>query len=168
MTHSDKKYGGEDHTDGKKRRCGEVTLKRVPNVARHMHFDPATQRLYTAYAGNRRIVRVNVNEAGAKGMLPSFPVDGLLWEYRGVNQEDFVASSSNILQTPAGIALHEGLLYVSDAMNGNLHAFDKDGGLVRPLETGLGGNALAGITFGPDGLLYLVDRKSNRVLRIDP
>jgi DNA-binding beta-propeller fold protein YncE len=166
--HPDKKYGGENHMDGIKRRYSNVKLLRVAAVPSHMHFDNESRWLYIADTGNRRILRVNVDTA-TKGMtLPSFPFDGNMWEYTGEVQESFIGQSGNLLQRPSGIALHDGILYVSDNQNGNIHAFDSDGNVVRSLETGLGNGALAGITVGPDGRIYLVDMATNRILRIEP
>ena len=133
-----------------------------------MYFDSATQWLYIADTGNQRIVRVNVTNAAPVGMLPSFPMDGILQEFKGVTQEDFVSQSSNILQRPSGIALYDGILYVTDYQNGNIHAFGPEGNIIRSLDTGLGNGALGGIAIGPDGLVYLVDSAKNRILRIDP
>ena len=129
--HPDKKYGGEDHTDGVKRRYFEVQLKRAQNTPSHMLFDKASRWLYIADTGNRRILRVNVDQATKGQMLQSFPFDGILFAYQGVVQEDFVSADTNILQRPSGLALHDGILYVTDAQNGVIHAFDAAGKIVR-------------------------------------
>jgi DNA-binding beta-propeller fold protein YncE len=166
--HPDKKYGGEDHMDGKKRRYSNVKLLRVQTVPSHMHFDNESGWLYIADTGNRRILRVNIDSSTKGATLPSFPFDGNLWEYAGEVQESFIGQSGNLLQRPSGVTLHDGILYVTDNQNGNIHAFDSEGNVVRSLETGLGNGALAGITVGPDGRIYLVDMGTNRILRIEP
>ena len=72
------------------------------------------------------------------------------------------------LERPSGLELHDGLVFVTDAATGRFHAFDRDGRLVRSLDTGLPAGALAGFAFGTDGRIVFVDRLSGRVLRIDP
>ena len=70
------------------------------------------------------------------------------------------------LDHPSGLALHEGILYVSDNDNSNILAFDLDGELLDYLELDVDKDALMGIDFGPDGNLYIVDSEDDELLRI--
>ena len=64
--------------------------------------------------------------------------------------------------------MYGGLLYVTDNASGWIHAFTLAGERVNYLDTGRGAGALAGIAFGPDGKLYLVDMLTDEIVRIDP
>ena len=70
------------------------------------------------------------------------------------------------LELPSGIALADGLLYVSDNGTAAIHVFTLSGELVTSFDTGLGSGSLMGMTVGPDGRLYFVDAASDRVLSI--
>ena len=72
------------------------------------------------------------------------------------------------LGSASGLALHEGILYVSDNDNGNILAFDLDGELIDFLELDVDKDALMGIDFGPDGNLYIVDSEDDELLKISP
>ena len=72
------------------------------------------------------------------------------------------------LETPGGIEVQDGLVFVSDNAMSKFYAFDAQGQIVRTLDTGLPAGSLAGFTFGPDGKVYFVDMISGRAYRIDP
>ena len=72
------------------------------------------------------------------------------------------------LETPGGIEVQDGLVFVSDNATSKFYAFDAQGQIVRTLDTGLPAGSLAGFTFGPDGKVYFVDMISGRAYRIDP
>ena len=69
------------------------------------------------------------------------------------------------LDPPLTPALHDGLLYVGDNATGVVHAFDLEGVAIDSV--GTGARDLMGIEAGPDGRLYVVDARENRVLRIE-
>lgn len=79
---------------------------------------------------------------------------------------DFVPPGT--LEMPSGIEVHGDLVFVSDAAQSRLYAFDMGGQIVRTLDTGLAPGSLAGLTIGPDGKVYFVDVLASRVYRIDP
>ena len=66
------------------------------------------------------------------------------------------------LDAPVGIALHDGLLFVSDAGAGTISAYDLDGNEIDWLEVG---GTPCGIAIGPDGALYVVDPEVEEVTR---
>jgi sugar lactone lactonase YvrE len=72
------------------------------------------------------------------------------------------------LTEPSGLALHEGVLYVTDHATTRFHAFDLNGQELRTLETGLPAGTLAGLTVGRDGRIWFVDMLQGAVYRLDP
>lgn len=157
--------GGSDHSDGAKKRFSGMGLKRVEGVPSHLAFDVASGLLYIADTGNGRIVRLDTGTGTKKSTLKRYPDEVKMTVETG---ETFDVLVGDGLVQPSGLLLHEGFLYVTDAATGILHAYTLDGLAVRELDSGLGTGVLAGLAAGPDGRLYLVDRKKNRVLRLDP
>jgi hypothetical protein len=164
--HSDKKYGGSNHTDGIARRFSEVKLKRISRLPSNMVYDVKTRWLYIADTGNGRVLRVNVDNVKIARRLRAFPGDGTLEEFSGVKQEVIVPAGGEV-SVPTGLALHKGIVYVADNKTSKIHAF-QDGKLIRSLDTGLETGSLGGLTVGPDDKIYFIDLKNPRVLRIDP
>ena len=73
-----------------------------------------------------------------------------------------------VVQAPSGLELYEGVLYVTDNATSRIHAFSKAGEELRFLDTGLPPGSLAGVTIGPDGKAYFVEKPTGAVFRIDP
>jgi DNA-binding beta-propeller fold protein YncE len=157
--------GGDDHTDGIKKRYIGMGLKRVDNVPSHLAFDAASGLLYIADTGNGRIVRLDTQTGTKKSTLKTYPDEVKMTVESG---ETFDVLVGEGLQQPSGILLHEGFLYVTDSATGILHAYTLDGLAVRELDSGLGDGVLAGLAAGVDDKLYFVDRKQNQILRLDP
>lgn len=158
--------GGDDHSDGEKRRYADpnVKLGRVAGVPSNMVRDAATGLVYIADSANGRLVRLDPNGAQKGKFVPSFAQDGFMNEMTGFKME---VLNSGQLTMPAGLALHEGTLYVADRGTGYLHAFDLQGQALRTLDSGVGKDRLGGLTAGPDDRLYLADIEGKRVLRIE-
>lgn len=159
--------GNDDHSDGTIRRYAYGLVKGAEDdTVSHVAFDAATKKLYIADTGNKRIVALDTTRGTLGNPLERrnepLKEDGYM---DGTAVEVVVAPGT--LEAPAGLELHEGLLFVSDAKTSKIHAFDTKGALVRSLDTGLAPGSLAGMTFGPDGHLWLVDRKSGKVYRVD-
>ncbi len=165
--HPDREHGGENHSDGIKRRYTEVSLSRKPGVPSHMALDADRRWLYIADTGNGRVLRVDTTGATEKGRIQAFFGDGILSDFQGIVQE-FVVEPGDGLISPSGLALYEGVIFVTDNATGLIHAFKTDGQEVNKLDTGLGAGALAGVEVGPDGFLYFVDMSGDRVLRVLP
>lgn len=165
--------GGDDHSDGVKRRFYSAKVTYVKSVPSNLVFDKANKALYIANTGGGEILRMDVSKANQDRQLFGqaeyvFGRDGTLHAMSGDVTEKLVPFPGP-LRAPSGLALHNDVLYVSDHKTGKLHAFDMDGKELRSLDTGFGTGALAGIAVNPaDNKLYLVDRKQNRILRIDP
>ena len=160
--------GQEDHSDGEIYRFAEGTITRVPNVPSHAVWHDG--QLYVADTGGSRVISFSSVGASISGALtPRYePLAGAVTYTGGTVTE--VVPAGNMLVQPSGLEIHDGLMYVSDAMTSFIHAFDlSDGSLVRSLDTGLATGSLAGLAIGPnDGKLYFVDVPASKVVRIDP
>jgi hypothetical protein len=169
MPHPDGKdgHGGNDHKDGFKRRFPEVKVKRVAGVPSNMVYELKSGWLYIADSGNNRVIRVNTSGATQGKKLQSFPQDGVLYEFNGVKQETVTSLKDGLVDTPSGLALHAGTLYVADNKIGRIHAFDPSGKHLGFLDSGLESGSIGGMTAGPDNRLYFVDQKKSRVMRLE-
>jgi DNA-binding beta-propeller fold protein YncE len=156
--------GEDDHSDGVIDFYVTGQVERAAGTPSNLAFDPADAQLYVADTGHGRVVKLDTRSGAPGGKLaslePSIPT-----EIVGAKLGEFVPPGT--LSAPSGLALHQGVLYVTDAATSRIHAYDRSGEQLRHLDTGLPANALAGITVGPDGKLYLVDRVGSQVLRVD-
>jgi hypothetical protein len=159
--------GCDDHSDGTKKRFNGVTLTRVEGVPSHMEL-LADGWLYVADTGSGRVIRVDVASGTPAGQFQSYSNEQPMVTIAGATVEEFIPPSPAILFNPSGLVWYDDVLYVSDAANGQITAFDSAGKRINILETGLGEGALAGIDVGADGKLYMVDRNNSRVVRLDP
>ena len=155
--------GGTDHADALVLRCAQEEVGYLEGVAQHMvlHED----WLYFADAANGRVVKMDVAEIDPVTLYGNPDVAGFF----GVDScsvESFIEGDS--LATPAGMELHEGLLFVTDHTTGYVLAYDLDGQLVDWMDTGWGEGVLQGMTFDADGNLLLVDGDAERIVRVSP
>lgn len=158
--------GGDDHSDGEKRRYIDPTLKlkRVDGVPSNLVYDWQQKLLYIADSGNGRILRFSAEGATKGKFVASFPQDGKMNLMEGFSMDVMIDSD---LTLPTGLALHEGTLYVADRGTGLLHAYDLSGKRLRSLDTGLGADRLGGLEAGPDDRLYFVDTAGKRAMRVE-
>lgn len=159
--------GGDDHSDGQIYRYAIGQVKGEGGTPSHMAYDRTEKMLYIADTGNGRIVKLDPSSGTLGERLPRrnevLAENGVM---DGTSVVEVVPAGA--LTRPSGIEIKDDLLYVSDAATSTFHVFDKEGHEVRRLETGLGPNSLAGLTFSADGKLYFVNRTAGRVVRIDP
>jgi sugar lactone lactonase YvrE len=158
--------GESDHSDGKLWRYAIGALDREPGTPSHLVFEPDAGTVLVSDTGNGRIVRFD--PAGAtegSGITPYEPM-ALSVEMDGGTLTEVVPPG--LLVSPSGIALGDGVFYVSDAATSLLHAFSLDGTLLRSLDTGLPAGSLAGIELRSDGVLYFVELPTSWVYLVDP
>ena len=165
----DHDYGGADHSDGVIRRYVEGEVARFEGIPSHMELDRTTGLLYIADTANGRIAVMDTN-VGEEGST-------LRPNYDGVDQKmmdggeiwtlvDNSTLPDNItLREPAGLAIKDGILYLSDHGTGGILGFDLEGNLIDWINTERGSDALGGIDFGPDGAMYVTDVNANEILR---
>lgn len=155
--------GGSDHSDGIVHVYSDARVKRVADVPSHMILDHKSGLLYVADTGNGRVMRLDT-KGGSPGGSLSGNQDGLR-DYSKVVGASFTKFVSG-LGEPSGIELNQGRIFVSDHSNGQISAYSLDGKLLDTLATGAKG--IMGITIGPDGKLWYVDRSAQTVVRVDP
>lgn len=159
--------GNDDHSDGEIYRYIEGEVLRVSNAPSHMVFYDADAHLYIADTGNGRIIKLDTT-AGEKGEEFD-PVYEPLKDYGHMENTVVteVVAAGGELEQPSGLAIHDGVLYVSDHATSKLHAYDMDGNLLRSLDTELPERSLAGIEVGPDSNLWFTNMITGAVVRID-
>lgn len=159
--------GEDDHSDGEIYRYAVGQVKGVDGVPSHVVYDPTDAFLYVADTGNARVVRLDTRSGTKGARLPrrNEPLAASAM-MDGTAVEEVVPPGT--LQSPSGIEVRAGLVYVTDTATSTFHVFRKDGTELRRLATGLPAGALAGFTFGVEGKVWFTDRVGGRVLRIDP
>ncbi len=162
--------GGNDHTDGIISRCVEGQVSYVKGITSGLELDQTSRLLYIADSGNRRIAVLNTASLSTSTMSPISPnYDGATMNLMGgMMLSTFANSFNSPLRRPSGLALHAGMVFVSDNETSQILAFDLSGQLVDWLDLSVivPAGGLMGIDFDPAGNLYAVDNKSNRVMMI--
>lgn len=159
--------GNDDHSDGEAYQYVTGEVDRVPGVPSHLFYEAESEMLYIADTGNSRIAVLDTTTGDiGQDLQPMEPM--VAWSIVDDAEIVDVVPSGGELDQPSGLELHNGLLYVSDHATAMIHAYDLDGVRVNWLDTGRDEDALAGMAFGPDGKLYLVDMETDEVLRLDP
>jgi hypothetical protein len=154
--------GGHDHSDGVIERYAEGEIPYLEGVSSHAEY--ADGLLYVADAGGGRVIAVDPSTATQGNDLAPNYDGGEQYAMNGAT----VTVLANDLDTPSGLAIRDGVLYVADHGTSTLYGYDLDGNLLDWLETGLPAGSVQGIDLDPDGRLHLVDTVGNRALRIDP
>jgi len=158
--------GNDDHSDGRILRYVEGLVKRAEGVPSHLAYDGSDGSLYAADTGNHRIVKLDTRSGTPGDALVS---NEPLAEHRRIDGATLTeVVPPGRLESPSGLALHDGLLYVGDHATSRIHAFDLQGREHRAVDTGLTASSLTGLTVGPDNKLYFLDQRTSRVYRVDP
>ncbi|HEV8247363.1 MAG TPA: hypothetical protein VGP93_16405 [Polyangiaceae bacterium] len=157
--------GGEDHSDGELLRYLEGELLRVAGVPSHLDYDESTGSLYVADTGKSRVVRVNTKSGTATDDIVTNDPIAVHQRVEGTHFDEVV--SADQLQSPSGLVLYQGVLFVTDNATSSVLAFTLEGKLLRRLDTGLPPGSLSGITIGPDGRAFLADLATAEVFRVD-
>jgi hypothetical protein len=161
---TDHGHGGNDHTDGVVRRYVEGEVSYVPDVASHLEV--SGDLVYIADTGNRRVAVLDPT-VGYLGSAISPNYDGSdQRRVEGGSIETLVDGDSHGLSLPSGLAIHDGRIFVSDASDGEIVAFDMDGTELGRIDTGPSG--IMGLTVGPDGELYFVNGTQETVGHVAP
>lgn len=157
--------GWDDHSDGIMIRYVEGQVQRVPDVPSHLVLDRDSGWLYVADSGNGRIGRFDTN---TEGRVQRWLVVEPGTRLGRVQNEGEVETVIDDVETPSGIALHEGLLFVSDNATSEISAWTLEGVHVDSLSLDVAPGGLMGMTFDAQGRLYAVDAIANQLLRITP
>jgi hypothetical protein len=158
--------GGEDHADGELWRYAEGELARVERVPSHLAYDAKTGFVYVADTGHGRILRLDSNTGTEDGEVVAYDPIPVHARMSGAELVEIVPPG--LLEQPSGLALHRGVLFVTDNATSKVYAFTTQGELVRLLDTGLPAGSLSGIAIGPTGRAFLANLTTSEVFRIDP
>jgi DNA-binding beta-propeller fold protein YncE len=158
--------GEDDHGDGAILRYVEGSVAGVDGAPSHLVYNREDAHLYVADTGHGRIVKLDTTSGALGDPFPGFEAVAVRRRVDGATLAEVVPPG--VVEQPAGIALHDGVLFVTDAANSRFYAFDLQGNLLRRLETGFPPGSLAGLVIGPDGKIHFVDRGTGGVYRIDP
>jgi hypothetical protein len=165
--------GGTDHTDGVVARFVEGEVDRKPNTPSHMEFDQETDLLYIADTGNKRIAVLDTTTGEDGGNTsPNYDTagpgsTGSQYEVLNADISTLVDGEEHNMTRPSGLALRDGVVYVSDNKRSNIMAYDMEtGDLLDFLSLELEEGALMGIEFDADGNLWFADALDNRIVRI--
>ena len=158
--------GEDDHSDGELWRYAAGQLSRVPNVPSHLAYDAASQILYAADTGHQRIVGLHTTTGSPGADVDTYDPIATHVGMSGAKLDVVVPPGT--MAMPSGLALHQNVLFVTDPPSHRVLAFDLEGRLLRTLDVGLPGGALGAVGVSPNGVAYISDRASGRVLRIDP
>jgi hypothetical protein len=158
--------GGEDHSDGELNRYVEGELLRVAEVPSHLAIDRARRELYVADTGHARVARLSIDSGTPGANLPVLEPMPVHHRIDGALLETVVPPG--VVGSPSGVAFHDDALLVTDNASGVIWWFERDGTALGQVETGLPAGALAGVTLGPDGKMYVSDMKSGRAYRLEP
>lgn len=160
--------GGTDHTDGVIVRWVEGEVGYVAGVGSHMELDHATGLLYVADTGNARVAVLDTASGSAGGSIgPDY--DGAAMSARtGGVLTTLVTGAAVGLEQPSGLALHDGILYVTDRARGTIHAFDLTGTELDFLDLSDRLSTIGGIEVDAEGRLYVVTYEPPSVIRIAP
>ena len=160
--------GYDDHSDGRIARYVEGEVERLSGVPSHLVLDPDARRLYIVDTGNNRIA-VLETRSGERGEDLAVDEPGTEhYQVDGATLETLIDGDDADLRRPSGIALHEGVLYVTDQADGEILAFSEDGELLDWVDTEREGARLMGIEIDAAGNLWVVDADADELIRITP
>lgn len=162
--------GGEDHTDGVITRYVQNEVGYRPNVSSHMELDHASGLLYAADTSNSRIVVLDTR-SGTPGAVIGPDYDGAdMSLVDGATLTTLVDGATRGLETPTGLALHGGVVYVTDYADSVIHAYDLSGEELDWLDLSsmVSARSLGAVEVDADGRLYVIDILGRRIIRIAP
>ena len=160
--------GNAYHDDGKIRRFKGQTISWVSqNVSSHLALDAAKKWMYVVDGGGKRVLRLDIT-TGTPGAAAGFPQYETLAEYTGVTGATWEVVASTNLVEPAGIAVMDKYLLVSDHSSGDIIVYDISTMPAQELNRIPTAAGIQGITIGPDGRIWYVNSTTNIVGRIEP
>jgi hypothetical protein len=156
--------GFDDHSDGIVERWVEGEVSRVPGVSSHLEYDPETAELFVADTGNARIAVLDTT-TGRRGVdLPAKERGTEHFSWDGATLVTLVDTAAVGIEQPAGIALVDDMVIITDAATGIVAAFDRTGAEIDRVDLERPG--LSGVFARDSGELWLVDREADELIRL--
>lgn len=159
--------GNDDHSDGRIRRVTSFSVDWInTDIACHLTMDKATNWLYIVDGSTQRILRMDVTSGTASG-TPSYGPFETLAEHSNLNNVTWEVVVDSGLVEPAGIAVIEDRMLVTDHSNGDIVIYDISG--IGGVEIGrivTGSPGIMGITIGPEGNIWYVNALTNQVVKV--
>ncbi len=156
--------GNDNHADGKIRRYKNIGIQKDADIPGHMILDKSTGWLYFIDNGNSRVIRLDINSGNIGNTLPE--INEPLAEHVSMIGFETEVVVDQGLERPSGIEFFDNYLLVGNYGNGAINVYDTDNDfeMIGTIETGAPG--LTGITIGPDGNIYAVNRINNTLISI--
>ncbi|MCA9570848.1 MAG: hypothetical protein KC656_23565 [Myxococcales bacterium] len=170
--HEDHGAGYDDHCDGEIQRW-QVGVTRIPDVVSHLAYDASSGLLYVADTGANRIAVLDTTVGSRGNSLPSVENGGCQATYGVPGPDHYLWEGGELvdlvtdLAYPAGLALFEGKLYVTENFSGRVKIFDLEGNELDVIDTELGEGALAGIEVVSEDEVWLVNGRDHELLRLE-
>ena len=156
--------GYDDHSDGIVAKYVTGQISRVEGVPSHMALDGSTGLLYVADTGNNRVAVLDT-ASGERGRTLQASEPGVEhYEMDNASFETLIDGAEHGLGQPSGLALVNGVIYVSDFATGNIFAFELDGSFLDWAPTDRPG--IAGLEVVDEQELWFVDTVQDEVVRI--
>lgn len=156
------------HGDAVIRRYSAMTITRDPNdhIVSHCELDPNSNWLYVVDHGGDRVLRLDIT-SGSPGGSPSFGPFELYVEYTQMVGETWEVVASTGLVEPAGLAIVDDRLLVSDHATGEIVVYDLGtAGLPEVGRIATNSPGIMGIEVGPDGAIWAVNATTHELLKI--
>lgn len=160
--------GFDDHSDGVIARYVRGQLARVDGVVGHVAYDGEVGEVLVADSGHGRVVVLDATTGRVGERLPAKEPGTDHHAMEDVSLRELGDGAALGLSQPAGLALIDGAVVVTDAATGVVHVLTRAGAPLAALSTGVDEGCLAGITGATLDDLWLVDACADEVLRLQP
>ncbi len=159
--------GGHDHSDAIVYRYLELPYTRLAGIPSHMELDKTTNLLYYIDGANNRVIIADISTGTIEEEIQPMNLEPVT--VKAVRNVSWSVGIDDGLGTPAGLAIKDNILAISDNSNGKIYFFDvKEGTPLKLGEIETGASSIMGIEFGPDGNIWFVDNSRNSIYKVIP
>lgn len=156
------------HGDAVIRRYSGMTITRDPNdhIVSHCELDPNSNWLYVVDHGGDRVLRLDIT-SGSPGGAPAFGPFEPYVEYTQMVGETWEVVANTGLVEPAGLAIVDERLLVSDHATGEIVVYDLSvPGIPELGRIATNSPGIMGLEVGPDGAIWAVNATTHQLLKI--
>lgn len=161
--------GNSFHGDAIIHRYAATEIQKDPSdyIVSHCFFDKATNFLYSVDNENQRVIRIDAS-TGVTGATPSYGPFEDVEEYAYVTNYDWDEVVTEGLVEPAGIAVIEDRMLISDYATGDINIYDISSMPAQLLGTiPTGAEGIMGIEIGPNGKIWYADADAHEIVVIN-